>query len=80
MWKSENEYPVYAIPGPVGTTLMEKLAWYSENATSEHSNHNGSVAPKDPRHGENVRLFTFIDLGKLYLTPLVIHGGGQLTC
>lgn len=79
MWKSENEYPVYAIPGPAGTTLMEKLAWYSENATSEHSNHNGSVAPADPRHNENVRLFTFIDLSKLYLTQLVTRGR-QLTC
>ena len=73
MWKSENEYPVYAIPGPAGTTLMEKLAWYSENATSEHS----SVAPADPRHSENVRLFTFIDLSKLYLTQLVVHGVGS---
>lgn len=68
-WKNRNEYPVYAIPGPAGATLMQQLAWFSGNVTSAASPHthhqNTSVAP-DSQHSENVRLFTFIDLGKLY--------------
>ncbi|PYH44330.1 RING-H2 finger protein [Aspergillus saccharolyticus JOP 1030-1] len=27
-WKGTNKYPVYAIPGPAGVTLMEKLSLY----------------------------------------------------
>ncbi|RAL17585.1 RING-H2 finger protein [Aspergillus homomorphus CBS 101889] len=27
-WKRTNEYPVYAIPGPAGVTLMERLSLY----------------------------------------------------
>ncbi|EYE94492.1 uncharacterized protein EURHEDRAFT_93521 [Aspergillus ruber CBS 135680] len=64
-WKDRNEFPVYAIPGPDGATLMQRLSWYSGDATSTspHENGNSAVAPHRHHH-ENVRLFTFIDLAK----------------
>ena len=31
-WKSENKYPVYAIPGVDGAIIMQQLAQYSGNA------------------------------------------------
>ena len=33
-WKSENKYPVYAIPGVDGAIIMEQLAQYSGNTSS----------------------------------------------
>ena len=74
-WMDQNEYPVYAIPAPAGATLMQRLSWYSGNTTvsangsldNNSNSHNASVA----HSYENVRLFTFIDLGKLYLPRFV---------
>ena len=69
-WMDQNEYPVYAIPASAGATLMQRLSWYSGNTTiapnssldDNSSGHDGSVS----HASENVRLFTFIDLGKLF--------------
>lgn len=33
-WKSENKYPVYAVPGVDGAIIMQQLAQYSGNASS----------------------------------------------
>ncbi|KAL9116112.1 MAG: hypothetical protein Q9227_000481 [Pyrenula ochraceoflavens] len=33
-WKSNYDFPVYAIPGMIGNTLMQQLAKYSGNITS----------------------------------------------
>ncbi|GIK02342.1 hypothetical protein Aspvir_006391 [Aspergillus viridinutans] len=63
-WKSQNNYPVYAIPGPAGETLMRQLSWYSDNATlvgfDTGSNLNGSSALAQDQH-DIVRLFALID-------------------
>ncbi|KAI9931731.1 hypothetical protein ASPWEDRAFT_25413 [Aspergillus wentii DTO 134E9] len=52
-WKNQNEYPVYAISGPAGATLMHQLSLYSSNMTQsrEKSTYQGDI-----------RLFTLIDL------------------
>ncbi|PKX89500.1 E3 ubiquitin-protein ligase RNF103 [Aspergillus novofumigatus IBT 16806] len=54
-WKSRNNYPVYAIPGPAGETLMQQLSWYSDNATlvgfDTDSNLNESSALAQDQHG-----------------------------
>ncbi|KAJ5338612.1 hypothetical protein N7452_005340 [Penicillium brevicompactum] len=34
-WRMENDYPVYAIPGPAGTSLIRDLAHFSGNTTHE---------------------------------------------
>ncbi|KAJ5455372.1 hypothetical protein N7475_010493 [Penicillium sp. IBT 31633x] len=31
-WRVHNHYPVYAIPGPAGITLINDLSWYSDQA------------------------------------------------
>ncbi|KEY77868.1 RING finger [Aspergillus fumigatus] len=63
-WKKQNNYPVYAIPGPAGETLMQQLSWYSDNATlvgfDTDSNLNESSALAQDQHGI-VRLFALID-------------------
>lgn len=55
-WKNQNEYPVYAISGPAGATLMHQLSLYSSNMTQsrEKSTYQGDI-----------RLFTLIDLGEI---------------
>jgi hypothetical protein len=66
-WKTQNNYPVYAIPGPAGETLMRQLSWYSDNATlvrfDTGSNLNESSALAQDQH-DIVRLFALIDYGK----------------
>ncbi|GFF29706.1 hypothetical protein IFM46972_02708 [Aspergillus udagawae] len=63
-WKTQNNYPVYAIPGPAGETLMRQLSWYSDNATlvrfDTGSNLNDSSALAQDQH-DIVRLFALID-------------------
>ncbi|KAJ5341459.1 Ribosomal protein L15e [Penicillium brevicompactum] len=34
-WRMENDYPVYAIPGPAGTSLIRDLAHFSGNTMHE---------------------------------------------
>ncbi|GIJ84451.1 hypothetical protein Asppvi_003298 [Aspergillus pseudoviridinutans] len=66
-WKNQNNYPVYAIPGPAGETLMRQLSWYSENATlvgfDTGSNLNESSALAQDQH-EIVRLFALLDFAE----------------
>ncbi|KAJ5106378.1 hypothetical protein N7456_003053 [Penicillium angulare] len=50
-WRSENNYPVYGVPGPAGATLMHELTSYgsSHNKTSnttDSSTHDSSVPDK----------------------------------
>lgn len=58
-WKSQNYYPVYAIPGLAGATLMDQLSKYS-----------GDTVPPDWETGNAadqpgfIRLFTLINLGE----------------
>ncbi|KAL2821375.1 hypothetical protein BDW59DRAFT_164256 [Aspergillus cavernicola] len=60
-WKSENLYPVYAIPGAAGTVLMEQLSRYSGNGTVSEGQQNGSTASSQGDRWD-IRLFTLIDL------------------
>ncbi|KAL2840251.1 hypothetical protein BJX68DRAFT_271769 [Aspergillus pseudodeflectus] len=59
-WKDENLFPIYAIPGQAGTTLMEQLSHYSGNKTELQERQNATS------QGErwDVRLFTIINLEK----------------
>ncbi|PLN85001.1 RING finger domain protein [Aspergillus taichungensis] len=56
-WKSQNNYPVYAIPGLAGATLMNQLSMYS-----------GDTIPPDFQNDSNsdepgiIRLITLINL------------------
>ncbi|KAJ5278821.1 hypothetical protein N7478_004193 [Penicillium angulare] len=50
-WRSENDFPVYGVPGPAGATLMHELTSYgsSHNKTSNTTNsstHDSSVPDK----------------------------------
>lgn len=69
-WMEQNKFPVYAIPGPGGATLMQRLSWFSGNMTVDSDGNidtkksNSSDAPR-PENRRSVRLFTFINLGKL---------------
>ncbi|KAE8149649.1 hypothetical protein BDV25DRAFT_130173 [Aspergillus avenaceus] len=58
-WKRRNQYPVYAIPGPAGATLMSQLASYSGNTSNVQGGHNDTAASVHDQH--DTRLFTLID-------------------
>jgi hypothetical protein len=60
-WKRENAYPVYAIPGPAGTKLMQQLALYSENFTEPQPL---SEPPGSFLSLGCARLYALLDLGK----------------
>lgn len=34
-WRMDNNYPVYAIPGPAGTSLINDLTWYSSETPDD---------------------------------------------
>jgi hypothetical protein len=71
-WKDENLFPIYAIPGQAGTTLMEQLSHYSGNKTELQERQNATS------QGErwDVRLFTIINLGK---ASIVLQSASVLT-
>jgi hypothetical protein len=56
-WKSQTSYPVYAIPGPAGTTLMHQLSVYSRNSSN-------STAKVPAAQNGQVKLYAEIDLSK----------------
>lgn len=59
-WKTQNQYPVYTVPGFYGNRLMRQLSLYSGNMTSVPYGHQISELPGiDPR--DYVRLYTDID-------------------
>ncbi|GAD92802.1 RING finger domain protein, putative [Paecilomyces variotii No. 5] len=43
-WRKNNPYPVYAIPGPAGNTLMNELAKYSGNTTNPESTNSSDLS------------------------------------
>ncbi|RJE25805.1 RING finger domain protein [Aspergillus sclerotialis] len=55
-WKNQNQYPVYAIAGPAGATLMYRLSLYSGNSSDS------SVRGSTTQNGY-IRLLANIDLG-----------------
>lgn len=74
-WMEQNKFPVYAIPGPGGATLMQRLSWFSGNMTVnsdgnvDTNNTRNSTDAFAPEKRRSVRLFTFINLGKCPLSP-----------
>ena len=58
-WKSESQFPVYAIPGASGSAIMQQLANYNGNSTSVN---NGSFQALAYNPGDLIRLYTSIQL------------------
>ena len=58
-WKSESQFPVYAIPGASGSAIMQQLANY--NGDSSHVN-NGSFQSLASDPNDRIRLYTSIQL------------------
>ncbi|KAK1149544.1 hypothetical protein N8T08_005093 [Aspergillus melleus] len=59
-WKRRNKYPVYAIPGPAGATIMRQLSYYSGNSSRPY---NESMEFLQEGQGET-RLFALINLDR----------------
>ena len=59
-WKSENKYPVYAIPGVDGAIIMQQLAQYSGNASNPKAEY--ILAHEKMEHTDYVRLYTTFGL------------------
>ncbi|KAI9730384.1 MAG: hypothetical protein M1834_005894 [Cirrosporium novae-zelandiae] len=66
-WKSQNDYPVYAIPSDEGESMMSALGDYSGNMTSVPNGHELTEV-YDSR--DYVRLYTQITVGKHGLPSL----------
>ena len=76
-WKSQNKYPVYAVPGQTGALLMHHLGKYSGNMTDVE---NGHLLTEMYDSRDYVRLYTVITTGSqaslpsLWVFLLVILG------
>ncbi|KAH8422623.1 RING-H2 finger protein [Aspergillus melleus] len=68
-WKRRNKYPVYAIPGPAGATIMRQLSYYSGNSSRPY---NESTEFLQEGQGE-MRLFALINLGEFIIFSLANH-------
>lgn len=55
-WKSENKYPVYAIPGVDGAMIMQQLAQYSGNTSNPKAQY--ILAQEQMSPSDYVRLYT----------------------
>lgn len=78
-WRSDNPFPIYAIPTNVGNLLMHELSLYSGNMTNVPNGHEISELPDtDPR--DYVRMYTSIDtansssLPSLWVFLLIVIG------
>ncbi|KAJ5231791.1 uncharacterized protein N7469_006379 [Penicillium citrinum] len=56
-WRGDNNYPVYAIPGPSGLTLLKELSWFSDGNPKVSAQHRSMHT----RNHDSDRLFTMID-------------------
>ncbi|KAL9119064.1 MAG: hypothetical protein Q9187_004384, partial [Circinaria calcarea] len=65
-WKSQNNYPVYAIPGFYGALLMQQLALYSGNMTDVPE---GQLLSGNFDTRDYVRLYTTINTGRAPTLP-----------
>ncbi len=67
-WRSRHQFPVYAIPGFLGSSLMHELSLYSGNMTDVPYGHELTELPGvDPR--DYVRLYTEIGLSTQTVLP-----------
>ncbi|OJJ47779.1 hypothetical protein ASPZODRAFT_15225 [Penicilliopsis zonata CBS 506.65] len=64
LWRSQNHYPVYAIPGPSGNYLMDQLALYSGNKTLDSIYGNAS-------HANSTNISPFGQLGDIRLFTMI---------
>lgn len=63
-WRTQNDYPVYAIPGPAGLTLIHELAWFSDGRPKNRSRNDSQPSTGQTRSGTNQRLFAMIENGQ----------------
>lgn len=62
-WKKDNDYPVYAVPGPSGTNLMHQLSQYSGHDSDNILNATDSSMNETQRLASCTRLYALFDLG-----------------
>jgi hypothetical protein len=79
-WKNSSPFPVYAVPGLVGSQMMSELSFYSGNLTTVPYGHDlMSIYQVDPR--DYVRLYAQIDVNSqssipsLWVFLLIVAGG-----
>ncbi|KAK5057627.1 hypothetical protein LTR84_011627 [Exophiala bonariae] len=60
-WKSDNQFPIYALPGMLGVYMLEELAQYSGNMSSAPYG-NELVQLYNPN--DTVRLYTRMDISQ----------------
>ena len=58
-WKGQNQFPIYALPGAIGSTIMQQLALYSGNMSSAPF---GDELVQMYNPDDSVRLFTRINI------------------
>ncbi|OQE11389.1 hypothetical protein PENVUL_c002G05360 [Penicillium vulpinum] len=66
-WKMDNNYPVYAIPGPAGIALINDLSWYSDE-TLDGARDNSTETEEFVVQADTSRLFARIETGE-YTAP-----------
>lgn len=59
-WRMENDYPVYAIPGPAGISLIRDLSTFPKG--SAHTKRDNSTNGYETQHKTD-RLFARIETG-----------------
>ncbi|KAJ6102022.1 hypothetical protein N7486_004449 [Penicillium sp. IBT 16267x] len=60
-WMTDNNYPIYAVPGPAGMTLMKELSRFSDG-TNHNQIHNAfDISSSNPVRKSDIRLFTMLD-------------------
>ncbi|KAL2699126.1 hypothetical protein AAEP93_010514 [Penicillium crustosum] len=60
-WRMDNNYPVYAIPGPAGTSLINDLTWYSSETPDDKRE---NLADNFALQTKTNRLFARIETGE----------------
>ncbi|KAL8757834.1 MAG: hypothetical protein Q9199_001905 [Rusavskia elegans] len=65
-WKARNKFPVYAIPGPTGTSIMTQLGLYSGSISDAP---NGSQLIQKYPYGTGARLYAAVGLANVTSLP-----------
>ena len=65
-WKSRNKFPVYAIPGPTGTSIMTQLGLYSGSISKAP---NGSQLIQNYPYRTDARLYAAVGLANVTSLP-----------
>ncbi|KAL8802723.1 MAG: hypothetical protein Q9182_003621 [Xanthomendoza sp. 2 TL-2023] len=58
-WKSSNKFPVYALPGPTGSSIMTQLGQYSGSMSDAP---NGSQLAQEHAKGSLARMYAIVEL------------------